>query len=29
MNLQSRHALEVERDRLAQTLDRIAPLASA
>lgn len=29
MNLQGRYELEVERDRLAGTLDRIRPLASA
>lgn len=29
LNLQSRYDLEVERDRLADTLDRIEPLASA
>jgi addiction module HigA family antidote len=29
LNLQSRHDLEVERDRLADTLDRIEPLRSA
>ena len=28
-NLQSRYDLEVERDRLADTLDRIEPLATA
>jgi addiction module HigA family antidote len=29
LNLQSRHDLEVERDRLARTLEEIQPLASA
>ncbi|MHB2024694.1 MAG: HigA family addiction module antitoxin [Mycobacteriales bacterium] len=29
LNLQSRYDLEVERDRLSATLERIAPLASA
>jgi addiction module HigA family antidote len=29
LNLQSRYDLEVQRDRLAATLERIAPLASA
>ena len=29
MNLQSRYELEVERDRLAGTLDQIEPLAIA
>jgi addiction module HigA family antidote len=29
MNLQTRYDLETERDRLADTLDRITPLASA
>jgi len=29
LNLQSRYDLEVERDRLADTLDRIEPLATA
>jgi len=29
LNLQSRYELEVERDRLAGTLDQIEPLASA
>jgi addiction module HigA family antidote len=29
LNLQSRHDLEVERDRLAHTLEEIQPLASA
>lgn len=29
LNLQSRHDLEVERDRLAPTLEQIQPLASA
>jgi addiction module HigA family antidote len=29
LNLQSRYDLEVERDRLASTLDRIEPLATA
>ena len=29
LNLQSRYDLEVERDRLTDTLDRIEPLASA
>ena len=29
LNLQSRHDLEIERDRLADTLDRIEPLATA
>ena len=29
LNLQSRYDLEIERDRLADTLDRIAPLATA
>jgi addiction module HigA family antidote len=29
MNLQGRYDLETERDRLADTLDRIRPLASA
>jgi len=29
LNLQSRYDLEVERDRLAETLDRIEPLATA
>jgi addiction module HigA family antidote len=29
LNLQSRYDLEIERDRLADTLDRIEPLATA
>jgi len=29
LNLQSRYDIEIERDRLADTLDRIEPLASA
>jgi addiction module HigA family antidote len=29
LNLQSRYELEVERDRLAGTLDQIEPLATA
>ena len=29
LNLQSRHDLEIERDRLAHTLEEIQPLASA
>ena len=29
LNLQSRYELEIERDRLADTLDRIEPLATA
>jgi antitoxin HigA-1 len=29
LNLQSRYEVEVERDRLADTLDRIEPLATA
>jgi len=29
LNLQARHDLEVERDRLARTLEEIQPLASA
>jgi addiction module HigA family antidote len=29
LNLQSRYDIEVERDRLADTLDRIEPLATA
>jgi addiction module HigA family antidote len=29
LNLQSRYDLEVERDRLADTLDRIEPIATA
>lgn len=29
MNLQGRYDLEVERDRLAETLDEIHPLTSA
>ena len=29
LNLQSRYELEVERDRLAETLDQIEPLATA
>jgi antitoxin HigA-1 len=29
LNMQSRYALEVERDRLADALDRIEPLATA